>query len=60
MIGPVYYPLKAGEFIQGLLASIGHHERVYVVSVPSAAEYAGRWPQWPRVIGKWDNGAATR
>ena len=51
MIGPVYYPLKAGEFIQGLLASIGHHERVYVVTVPSAAEYADRWPEWPRTIG---------
>ena len=51
MIGPVYFPLNAGEFIQGLLASIGHHERVYVVTVPSAAEYADRWPEWPRTIG---------
>ena len=28
MIGPVDFALKAGEFIQGLLASIGSHERV--------------------------------
>jgi len=50
IIGPVYFPLKAGEFIQGLLASIGHHERLYVVTVPSAAEHAERWPEWPRTI----------
>jgi hypothetical protein len=31
---PRYFPLKAGEFIQGLLATISHHRRVYVVTVP--------------------------
>jgi len=50
MIGPVYFALEAGEFIQGLLASIGNHERVYVVTVPSAAEHADRWPEWPRIV----------
>ncbi len=48
MIGPVYFQLKAGEFIQGFLASIGSHERVYVVTVPAWAEYVDRWPEWPR------------
>ena len=38
MIGPVYFALKAGEFTQGLLASIGSHERVYVVTLPPAAK----------------------
>jgi len=50
MIGPVYFPLKPDEFIQGLLASISFHERVYVVTVPAPAEYADRWPEWPRVV----------
>ena len=48
MIGPVYLPLKRGEFIQGLLASIGDHQRVYVVTVLAAPAYADRWPDWPR------------
>ena len=30
-IGPAYFPLKRGEFIQGLLASIRDNLRVYVV-----------------------------
>ena len=46
MIGPVYFPLQPGAFIQGLLAAI---ERVYVVTIPNAAEYAERWPEWPRI-----------
>jgi len=50
IIGPVYFALKAGEFIQGLLASIGSHERVYVVTVPPPAEHADRWPEWPRIV----------
>jgi len=50
MVGPVYFPLNPGEFIQGLLASIGHHERVYVVTVPPPAEHADRWPEWPWVV----------
>ena len=50
MIGPVYFPLKRGEFIQGLLASISDNHRVYVVTVPAPAQYADRWPEWPRII----------
>jgi len=49
MIGPVYFPLQPGAFIQGLLAAIESHERVYVVTIPNAAEYAQRWPEWPRI-----------
>ena len=40
--GPAYFPLQRGEFIQGLLASIGDNHRVYVVTVPAPAEYADR------------------
>jgi hypothetical protein len=50
MIGPVYFSLKRGEFIQGLLASIGDNYRVYVVTVLAAAEYADRWPEWARIV----------
>ena len=38
---PCYFALKAGEFIQGLLAHIeSHHTRVYLVTVPLPAEHA--------------------
>ena len=60
-IGPVYFPVKSGAFIQGLLASIGDHQHVCVVTVPSAAEYAGRWAEWPRVMSpKWYSTRRTR
>ena len=48
-MGPAYFPLKRGEFIQGLLASIGDNHRVYVVTVPASTEYADRWPDWPQL-----------
>lgn len=47
---PCYFELKAGEFIQGLLATISHHRRVYVVTVPPPAEHAHEGWQWPRVV----------
>lgn len=47
---PGYFPLKAGEFIQGLLATISHHQRVYVVTVPLPAEHAGEAWVWPRIV----------
>ena len=50
MIGPVYFPLKRGEFIQGLLASISDNYRVYIVTVPPSAEFVDRWPEWPRIL----------
>ena len=50
MIGPVYFALKRGQCVQGLLASISDNHRVYVVTVPAPAEYADRWPEWPRII----------
>jgi len=33
-----------------LRVGLGYNERVYVVTVPSAAECADRWPEWPRVV----------
>src|SRR6476620_7746711 len=49
-IAPRYFPRQPAEFIQGLLAPIGHHERVYGVTVPSAPQYGHRWPEWPRIV----------
>jgi hypothetical protein len=48
---PCYFPLKPGEFIQGLRTHIPpHHYCLYVVTVPLPAEHvAGRW-QWPRIV----------
>jgi hypothetical protein len=48
---PCYFALTAGEFIQGLLATITRHKRVYVVTVPLPAEHAGEVWQWPRIVG---------
>jgi hypothetical protein len=53
---PRYFPLKSGEFIQGLLATIAHHWRVYVVTVPLPAEHEGEAWQWPRLIGTPQSG----
>ena len=50
MVAPGYFPVKAGEFIQGLFASISDNHRVYVVTMPASAEYVDRWPEWPRII----------
>ena len=48
---PCYFALKAGEFIQGLLAHIEpHHTRVYVVTVPLPVEHAQEEWEWPRII----------
>jgi hypothetical protein len=44
-----YFPLKQGEFVQGLLARINHSARVYVVTLPPPAEYA-EFQRWPRVV----------
>ena len=45
-----YFDLKAGEFIQGLIATIMSHSRVYVVTVPAPQEHATYWSVWPRIV----------
>lgn len=47
---PRYSALKPGEFIQGLLASIGRHHRVFVVTIPLPAEHEHESWHWPRVV----------
>lgn len=47
---PCYFELKPGEFIQGLVANINFHHRVYVVTVPPPMDHAEDWQEWPRII----------
>jgi hypothetical protein len=47
---PCYFALKPGEFIQGLVATITHHRRLYVVTVPAPVEYADEQWYWPRIV----------
>ena len=41
---------SAARLSRGLLASIGVYQSVYLVRVRAPAEYADRWPEWPRVV----------
>ena len=55
---PCYFSLEPGEFIQGLLATITHDHRVYVVTVPAPPQHAEE--QWNsfrivRAAGKSQN-----
>lgn len=49
-LGPVFFALKPGEYIQGLLARSGAQRRVYVVTVDPPAEHANKWQLWPRIV----------
>jgi hypothetical protein len=42
--------LKAGQYIQGALATVFAQQRVYVVTVTPPAEYAEVRPCWPRIV----------
>ena len=42
--------MRPGEFIQGLLAQISFHRRVYVVTMPPPAPHTEEWQEWPRII----------
>jgi hypothetical protein len=50
---PHYYTLQAGEYIQGLVAHVLKHRRLYVVTVPTPEQHADKFrepPSWPRVV----------
>jgi hypothetical protein len=47
---PCWFSLAPGQFIQGLLARIGYHTRVYVVTVEPPPEHAEKWGEWPRIV----------
>ena len=47
-LGPLFFALGRGEYIQGLLAQAALQRRVYVVTVPAPPEHADRLDEWPR------------
>lgn len=49
-LGPVFFGLSRGEYIQGLLARTAGQSRVYVVTVGPPAEHATKWEFWPRIV----------
>jgi hypothetical protein len=51
-LGPMFFSLQRGEFIQGLLAQTGAQRRVYIVTVDAPAEHQARCSEWPRIVRK--------
>jgi hypothetical protein len=49
-LGPVFFALGPGEYIQGLLAQSGAQRRVYIVTVDAPAEHSEHWSEWPRMV----------
>jgi hypothetical protein len=49
-LGPLFFALGRGEYIQGLLAQTALQRRVYVVTVAAPPEHADRLDTWPRVV----------
>ena len=47
-----WFKLEAGEYIQGLVASIGDERRIYVVTVTPPAQFAHIHDRWPRIVGR--------
>lgn len=48
---PYWVRVDSCEVLQGLLATVGDDQRVYVVTVPSPGPYRHVQPRWPRVLG---------
>lgn len=49
-LGPVFFALARGEYIQGLLAQTGAQRRVYIVTVDAPGQYSEQWSEWPRIV----------
>lgn len=47
---PYWVKVEDGQFLQGVLASHGGEQRVYVVTVASPPAYQHVQPRWPRVL----------
>ena len=45
-----WFALEPGEYIQGLVASIGEERRVYVVTVSAPEQFAHIHDRWPRIV----------
>ncbi len=49
---PYWVRLEAGQYLQGLIATWGDEQRVYVVTVEAPAEYRHVQERWPRVVSE--------
>lgn len=47
-----WFKLETGEYIQGLVATIGDERRVYVVTVTPPADFAHIHDRWPRIVSR--------
>jgi putative SOS response-associated peptidase YedK len=47
-----WFKLESGEYIQGLVASIGEERRVYVVTIETPPQFAQVHDRWPRIVGR--------
>jgi putative SOS response-associated peptidase YedK len=47
-----WFKLEEGEYIQGLVASIGEERRVYVVTIETPPQFAQVHDRWPRIVGR--------
>lgn len=46
-----WYPLDAGQWLQGLVATYGEEQRVYVVTlVPTEPTQRALHDRWPRIV----------
>jgi hypothetical protein len=54
-LGPIFFSLRRGEFIQGLLAQTGAQRRLYIVTVDAPPEQRERWREWPRIVRSRDS-----
>ena len=47
-----WFALEQGQYIQGLVASIGEERRVYVVTENAPPQYAHIHDRWPRIVSR--------
>lgn len=45
-----WFDLDQGQYIQGLVAHLGHERRIYVVTNPAPPEFAHIHDRWPRLV----------
>jgi putative SOS response-associated peptidase YedK len=45
-----WFALEAGEYIQGLVATLAGERRIYVVTISTPAQFAHIHDRWPRIV----------
>lgn len=49
---PYWVKVEPGQFLQGMIATVGGDQRIYVVTVETPPEFAHVQPRWPRVLAQ--------